>query len=164
MKQLLFVLIGVLCISCATTATNQQSASSSTADQKITSAPEAADKDSEEIKQLCLNYAKGMTNRDSEMILSMFTDDGSYITRIDGANKIVTKARYAELCPSKFKYWDSIGLRAKARILSINVNGDKADGTLVMKYGGPGWNSSENYAMKFEKRQGKWVIVQIKDN
>ena len=163
MKHLLFILIGLLCVSCATTTTKPESTTASAVDQKIEAAPASVDQDREEIKQLCLNYAKGMNTRNAEMILSMFTDDGSYITRIGGANKIVTKAKYTELCPDKFKYWDSIGLKAKARIQTIDVKGDKADGAMVMKYWGPGWNSSEPYAMNFEKREGKWVIVQIKD-
>jgi ketosteroid isomerase-like protein len=156
MQRFLFtiIMIGLLCAGCATTATEQKSAT----------APADGDRDREQIKQLCLNYAAGMNSRDADMILSLFTDDGSYITRIEGANRIVTKARYAELCPDKFKLWDSQGLKAKARVQTINVSGDKADGTMVMKYWGPGWNSSESYAVKFEKRQGKWVIVEIKDN
>ena len=115
------------------------------------------------IRQLCLNYAKGMSDRDADLILNMFVEDGSYITRINGANNIVSKKKYAQLCPGKFVGWDKIGLQAKAIVQTITVNGDAADGNMVMRFTGPGWSSAEAYVMKFEKRDGQWIIVQIHD-
>lgn len=119
--------------------------------------------DEQAVRQLCLDYARGMNERDAGLILNMFTDDGSYITRINGANRMVTKKKYAQLCPGKFIGWDKIGLKAKPIIRNIAVNGDRAEGFMVMKYSGPGWNSAEPYDMQFEKRDGRWVITKIQD-
>ncbi|GEM_PF-4497253 len=122
-----------------------------------------SDPDRQAIEQLCLNYARGMNDRDARLILSMFADDGKFITRINGANQTVTKRKYAQLCPSKFAYWNKIGLQAKPTVKNIVINGDRAEGSMRMKYSGPGWSSVENYALKFEKRNGKWIITSIQD-
>ncbi|MBI9083365.1 MAG: nuclear transport factor 2 family protein [Desulfobacterales bacterium] len=148
---LAFGLVGVGCVSRDVSAVKKEGPAS------------AGGADEQAVRQLCLNYAKGMNERNAEILMNMFVDDGSYITRINGANRIVTKKKYAQLCPGKFVGWDKIGLKAKPVVREINVDGDQADGFMVMKYSGPGWSSAEPYHMKFEKRDGRWVVTQIHD-
>jgi len=159
MKLWICFLICLLSVGCVTASPTKESG--------VAAAPAPATdspvQDRQIVENLCHDYGRGMNERNADLILSMFTDDGSYITRVDKVNKLVSKAEYAALCPDKFELWNRIGLNAKARVKSIAVAGDKADGTMTMKFWGPGWNSEEHYAMKFEKRAGRWMIIQVHD-
>ena len=110
------------------------------------------------VKQTLENYANAISARDLELLLSFIADDAQIDSR--AAGKKVNKQEYREAMARALRNVDGVQLR-NLKVTLTDADNAMVDGETHLRAGGQMIAAYRQW--RLQKRDGKWLIVEIKD-